>query len=697
MAGGAESGLASAAVAAASSVILNTLAVLKSRGCLIIFTNLPPTKALPFLSSLCPTTSCVSAYDPNGSNPVTLGSGLGSDAPTATVETKDGGAITTSRLIHVYALTKVDDAVSGLALVKSLDGMRAAAAKGLEEAKKTALRGVEDARRDLLEAKALTGYDVLGTGVDDAARSLKDTIKEQIQEAEKLRTAQDTMNEVVGAGHGGALADYAKYKGKEMQGSAALYSDEGVEVGTWEQTREDVTLTFVLSNVKDAKIGAIDAKIGKERVIVTVARGDALEEGYTPGNPEFEEFEESGAPPLVYLIKTISHAFKVTESSWFVEEGTAVVVTLAKAKVGDFWPKVSEGDEEAKARDYGKVGRGMLGDDENDGVSNDGGAIEGSVKVLSISKSRIVEVAFHLTAADNKNLAEAERDYLTVVDAATPDSETWREYHQFEFCFDDSSKLGPVARGARALKLSPELPPSALLEVRLVSHLGNTVVARSHRFRPGGGVLSALSFVQDGYDVVAERSDNIGCCTLYLRRQNRKLSKDEVTAKLSRGEVALALRDDGVRIATLEASAASADVVGEYGDYVAVRISLCQGPAPGRDPDDEEDAETPKSRSTPDEVMSLRCGFCEHSLVPGAIGTVLPLPSCFWDEVGDYLSCHSDASVDFDSAGLRAVKGKAMEDERVFLLHGNDCGDRVDVLSGVEGYGEKEVRACKSR
>ncbi|GMH77148.1 hypothetical protein TrLO_g2589, partial [Triparma laevis f. longispina] len=97
--------------------------------------------------------------------------------------------------------------------------------------------------------------------------------------------------------------------------------------------------------------------------------------------------------------------------------------------------------------------------------------------------------------------------------------------------------------------------------------------------------------------------------------------------------------------------------------------------------------------STPLEVLnSLSYGFCSNSLFANSIKKTAPLPSYYWDEVSDYLSCHTEATVDFNSSDVKASPGAVYEDDRCFLCSSSDLGDNAECLNGVEGYeAEEEV------
>ncbi|GMH61277.1 hypothetical protein TrRE_jg6491, partial [Triparma retinervis] len=92
------------------------------------------------------------------------------------------------------------------------------------------------------------------------------------------------------------------------------------------------------------------------------------------------------------------------------------------------------------------------------------------------------------------------------------------------------------------------------------------------------------------------------------------------------------------------------------------------------------------------DLNRIRCRFCSHPLLQGREGGLkesLPLPEGFWDEISDFLACHAEESaVNFHSASWTAIKGCALEDDSVVLLHAQDCGDSLGILL-VEGYGER--------
>ena len=65
------------AIKTATMVILNVMDLLVAGGKFVVFTNLPPDMALDFFSSVCQDVACLAAFEPNGSESVRLGSGLG--------------------------------------------------------------------------------------------------------------------------------------------------------------------------------------------------------------------------------------------------------------------------------------------------------------------------------------------------------------------------------------------------------------------------------------------------------------------------------------------------------------------------------------------------------------------------------------------------------------------------------------------
>jgi len=90
-----------------------------------------------------------------------------------------------------------------------------------------------------------------------------------------------------------------------------------------------------------------------------------------------------------------------------------------------------------------------------------------------------------------------------------------------------------------------------------------------------------------------------------------------------------------------------------------------------------------------EDLNTIRCRFCDHPLLEGKVKESMPLPEGFWDEISDFLACHvQESAVNFHSSSWTAIKGCALEDDSVILLHSKDCGDSMGILL-VEGYGEK--------
>lgn len=114
------------------------------------------------------------------------------------------------------------------------------------------------------------------------------------------------------------------------------------------------------------------------------------------------------------------------------------------------------------------------------------------------------------------------------------------------------------------------------------------------------------------------------------------------------------------------------------------------------------------STSQPHHLESLRCRQCQFFLLQdGSKAThndvgieddkenrnimkrVLPLPSGNLEEIGDYLMCTPEqlSTIQFSSS-CPAIRGVALEDGNALVLNAKDFGNRISILSMVQGYGE---------
>ena len=82
------------------------------------------------------------------------------------------------------------------------------------------------------------------------------------------------MDSVVAAGHDKSLAEYAKYKGREMQGVAKYVDDENREVGTWSQNREDVNIIIDCKtlNMKSVERNSLSVVFTKNKLSCSFKR-----------------------------------------------------------------------------------------------------------------------------------------------------------------------------------------------------------------------------------------------------------------------------------------------------------------------------------------------------------------------------------------------------------------------------------------
>ncbi|KAL7486805.1 hypothetical protein ACHAW6_012407 [Cyclotella cf. meneghiniana] len=126
--------------------------------------------------------------------------------------------------------------------------------------------------------------------------------------------------------------------------------------------------------------------------------------------------------------------------------------------------------------------------------------------------------------------------------------------------------------------------------------------------------------------------------------------------------------------------------------------------------------ESTLSSSTATETEDLNrlcCRTCHNPIVTnGVIRSVLPLPSGYWDDITDYLVCYDGVSlyqhvifvdlfqaskyvlqqpnVEFNSSSTSAIRGVALEDDAVLILHRQDLLTEKGGICklNVKGYGE---------
>ena len=220
------------------------------------------------------------------------------------------------------------------------------ASKNLSKLKTANEAAVETARKRLDDAKVATDWEAKSKTVDDAARKLADSVRRDVVAAE---FSEDLVGQVAGVHHDSAIGDYAKYKGKEMQGFASLVSDASVRIGKWSQTREDVNLWVdCLDRHGGARVSSKNTKVFIKPGSVVISHASFApvveekneEENCLRGNPEFSEFDEASK---VEFAKTISHAINELESTWYIDEGQ-VCINLVKGESGCFWPEICESD-----------------------------------------------------------------------------------------------------------------------------------------------------------------------------------------------------------------------------------------------------------------------------------------------------------------------------------------------------------------
>eukprot|EP00804_Cyclotella_cryptica_P011379 CCRYP_016066-RA/>CCRYP_016066-RA protein AED:0.09 eAED:0.09 QI:3427/1/1/1/0.5/0.33/3/218/726 len=88
----------------------------------------------------------------------------------------------------------------------------------------------------------------------------------------------------------------------------------------------------------------------------------------------------------------------------------------------------------------------------------------------------------------------------------------------------------------------------------------------------------------------------------------------------------------------------------------------------------------------------LCCRTCHNPIVEdGVIRTALPLPSGYWDEITDYLICYEgQPNVEFNSSLTSAIRGTALEDDAIIILHRQDLLTEKGGICelNIKGYGE---------
>ena len=223
--------------------------------------------ALAFLTNVNKEVACVAAFDPNGSSSVKLGSGIGEgEGKAERITTPGGKEITCSKNIHVYKLTKVarnttEDTRKQIEALKSLHASTVSTLSAIKD--EGALGEAVDAAKEAVkDAKARTGYDRLSETVDAAARGLAESVEREVKGRD---FAQGLADDITDARHNDAIGDYAKFKGKEMQGEAELWTDEGRKAGRWSQGREDVTvwIDWFKDNGCELRRGNVEVDISK--------------------------------------------------------------------------------------------------------------------------------------------------------------------------------------------------------------------------------------------------------------------------------------------------------------------------------------------------------------------------------------------------------------------------------------------------
>ncbi|GMH71922.1 hypothetical protein TL16_g05780 [Triparma laevis f. inornata] len=687
------------AVNAATAVILNVFDTLKVGGKLLIFSNLPPKMALDFFNSVVDDVVCVAAYDPNVEAEVKLGTGLKEDAPTTTIDTPIG-KIKSSTNVHVYKLTKVKKTSTHKTLqqLNTLSLLQDESTKALKEIQTMREKGgrtVEGIKKEVIHLKEASNIEELGKEVDAAATRLG----EMALEEHKTAQAQETMDSVVAAGHDKSLAEYAKYKGREMQGVAKFVDDENREVGTWSQNREDVNIIIDCKtlNMKSVERNSLSVVFTKNKLSCSFKRFDASEtETEVTLTGEFEEDEN-----VVNINKTLCYKYSVNESTWFIEDNTTVILSLVKTNVNEAWERLGEADTEViKFRDYEKVGKGMLDEDDdgdNDGDKNNGSSVtyDSELSIVYISDKH-VKVNFALTPKkglkDFKN-TNVERDYVVLCDVDTPYEDSFKDYIGFEYLFDDDSENTIANREASSSLNStltfpfPTISSDKTYEFRHL-HVSKSLLSTSLTFT-SSGLINHVRVLKKGLNCLIDYSGNISAGYLYLSGfmlGNVEVKVDGDVWAVSSGEETLVKGFFKIKSGKVSGGGSETcaivrlEFASDFDETVLSKNNV-----------------TSNNSSPIQSINALSCGFCELDLFKGdPIKKNGPLPSYYWDEISDYLSCHTEASVAFNSNEVKATQGKVWEDDRCFLCDAADLGERVECLNGVEGYGEKEGNTIKS-
>ena len=621
---------------------------------------------------------CVAAYDPNDGQVVRLGHGL--PLPSAPV---DMDSAETRDTVYVYKLVRGDT----FAVMRRVAKETRSSIEGV----KGDFHGVvEGARRELEES--IKEKERASGALEGATNELVESVEREQKEAaaasamDKLKEAQDDVTRgMEEQGHGRDFSKYASSKGAQMQGFVDVFHGGG-RVGRWSQSGGDVEVWI------EAGMGAT-VEISKRVVCVRFAEGGGGGDGggdggggggTSPMSPEEEEFAQSNT-----MVINLLHPVNATDSTWLIDDGT-VCVNLVKADAAVPWEKL-DGRDSASAvfRDYGKVAESL------------GGQAVPAEKTFGAVVATVGgdEIVVKLVARGDLCARNVWRDYAVLCRTSLSPELSATDYDAFEYLFEEEvSEDCAAAESCVRFEITPEVRAGAAqyegeFEVRICDHVTHEVMARSGAFvfvEPGRAApVRFVEAVREGVEVRVEWQTKIQVVAVFVT------GAVDIDAEYSwaLSEEALVIEGSGegvtlVKLGLIKPLLDSLDDVSiaVCDGYVAIRIHYTDG---GAEWEEFVQGGSEAGRSSPASMGGIACKFCTHPLVTGGITKCLPLPASFWDEITDYLACHSSAPVNFNSASVAAKRGVAMEDEGVVLLHEDDVGEETSVM-GIEGYLEAE-------
>jgi hypothetical protein len=665
----------------AKNMYLNALSVIKPDGMLVCVTNLPPDMALPFFATInCDTrNACVARFAANTNESVGYSHGLSTIHINDCNEDKCNDDKCSSDMVYVYKLTRDTD----LNVLQSIARNTKSNIRSIEDVNVGTLEKHKKAYRDAENERVKAGI-----VFDDATKGLVDAVEnEQLQhqqqqqhdssandandanDANSLKQEQDRIGKAMSAvGHDRILDKYAAMKGKQQQGYVGI-DHNSCTVGRWcNSSDNDIEIW-----IEKCDTSCVDVEITRNVVTIVMRRNNADNDDVY-NNPEYDEFNESDT-----LILQLSHSININDSTWLIDSDGCVCINLVKIDTTIFWDKLCPNDiNTAEVRDYSAIATNL--DDEKPAK-----AVTVHAKV-SVPTSKII-VSFTLTPAS----PDSYRDYAVLTPISLPDTSSAQSYIEFEYLFTDEDAVKSKA------SLSLPLTESTLslegdFEVRILDHITHSVIGRSASFKFVQPPL--ISQVHSGCSVSVEWQSNIRVMAVYVSGEVPECDSYKATIH---GDAVEICTEDGAVVARLHPpdavlkSLESANVA-VRDDYLCARLRY--GSAMNLDVESFINKRTSVSSAltSPALLSTLSCRFCSHSLLSKTtnITKTLPLPEGFWDEIGDYLACHAESVVNFNSACIEARRNRAMEDDTVLLLHGDDVGDAASVLA-IEGYMEADA------